>query len=95
VAEKTLDTALSAGFTSLARKVFRMQKAEKRVSDAWIEGPDAGYPGLVMFPPEWGPGGKTVASITFSDGSSAEFHPPRGERTGDPELEPSSDRLSG
>ena len=92
LAEKAIDDASTAGFKALARRIFRAQKAEKQVNDAWITGPD-GAPRITMFPPEWGSGSRTVAEIVFSDHSRVEFHAPPDGWTGDPELERSGDRL--
>lgn len=96
LADHAVDSAISAGLKALARKVFRMQKEEKRVSDVLIgpahDGqPGVGAPRVQLFPPEWD--GKTVASIWFDDGSGVEFHPPPGGWTGDPELDPAADRI--
>lgn len=96
LADHAVDAAISAGLKSLARKVFRMQRDEKRVSDVLIwpardDRPGVGSPQVQLFPPEWN--GKTVASIWFDDGSRVEFHPPLGGWTGDPELDPAAERI--
>ena len=93
LADKGLDSAISADFTAVARKIFRTQKAEPRVNDAWINAGNQRYPELHLYPPEWS-GGSTVAAIDFADGSRIEFHPPPGGWTGAPELDPPEDRLS-
>lgn len=97
LADHAVDSAISAGMKTLARKAFRMQKKEKLVSDVVIGRVDAGShervpPELTVFPPEWD--GRTVAQIWFEDGSRVEFHPPPGGWTGDPELEPAAHRIS-
>jgi hypothetical protein len=92
LADKAVDEAISAGFKTLARKIFRTQKAEQRVSDAWVTGPD-GSPRLELFPPEWVGGPKRVAQIVFDDGSSVIYQAPPGGWTGDPDLDPSPERL--
>ena len=58
LAEKAVDEAITAGFKTLARRIFRTQRSDKRVSDAWLKG-RKGSPTVELFPPEWGPGGKT------------------------------------
>jgi hypothetical protein len=92
LADKAVDEAISVGLKTLARKIFRTQKAEQRVSDAWVTGP-GGSPRLELFPPEWVGGDKCVARIVFDDGSSVTYHAPPGGWTGDPELDPAPERL--
>jgi hypothetical protein len=92
LAEKLVDEGVTAGFKALARRIFRIQKREKQVSDAWIEGP-TGSPTVHLYPPEWGAGGKQVAAVYFTDGSSVTFNAPPNGWTGDPQLDPAPERL--
>ena len=92
LADHAVDATISAGFKALARKIFRIHKAEPRVSDAYINTGPSRWPELSLYPPEWS-GRNTVAAIYFEDGSRVEFHPPPGGWTGEPELDPPADRL--